>query len=200
MTPVPDTRPSLIVRLQNAQDEAAWSEFLALYEPLILREMRKNGLQECDARDACQQVLTAVARDVAGWKADGRTASFRRWLFRIARNRMLKSLAQTRSRVKAAGGTDAQIRLENHPESRVSSTGDFEIEYRRQLLVSAAEEIRGEFHESTWQAFWRTCVDGQPAADVAAQLGTSTGNVYVARSRIIARLREKVSEADDDAV
>jgi RNA polymerase sigma-70 factor (ECF subfamily) len=66
MAPVPDTRPSLIVRLQNAQDEAAWSEFLALYEPLILREMRKNGLQECDARDACQQVLTAVACDVAG--------------------------------------------------------------------------------------------------------------------------------------
>jgi RNA polymerase sigma-70 factor (ECF subfamily) len=113
---------------------------------------------------------------------------------------MLKSLVQTRSRIRATGGTDAQIRLENHPDFRVSSAGDFEIEYRRQVLVTAAEEIRGEFHESTWQAFWRTCVDGQAAADVAAQLGTTTGNVYVSRSRIIARLREKVSEVEDDAV
>jgi RNA polymerase sigma-70 factor (ECF subfamily) len=200
MDPVPETRASLIVRLRNAQDKAAWSEFLALYEPLILRQMRKNGLQECDARDACQQVLTAVARDVGQWQADGRTASFRRWLFQIARNRIIKSLSQVRTRARATGGTDAHIRLESHPDPRESPSADFDVECRRQLLAWAAEEVQGEFHQSTWQAFWRTCVDGQPATDVAAQLGTTTGNVYVARSRVIARLREKVREVEDDAM
>jgi RNA polymerase sigma-70 factor (ECF subfamily) len=137
---------------------------------------------------------------VGGWKDDGRKASFRRWLFRIARNRVLKFLVQARSGTRGAGGTDAQIRLEGQPDSRGSLSAEFEIEYRQELLVWAAEEIRVEFHDSTWQAFWRTCVEGQPVGDVAAQLGTSAGNVYVARSRIIARLREKISEVEDDAV
>lgn len=200
MNPVPDTRASLIVRLRNAQDEAAWCEFVALYEPLILRQMRKNGLQESDARDACQQVLAAVARDVGQWQADGRTASFRRWLFQIARNRLLKSLAQARSRTRGAGGSDARIRLEGHPDSRESPVADLDVEDRRERLLWAAAEVQSEFRPSTWEAFWRTCVEGQPVADVAAELGTTAGNVYVARSRIIARLREKVKEVEDDSL
>src|SRR5258706_9805557 len=108
----PETRPSLVVRLGNARDGAAWTEFLAVYEPLILRLMRKNGLQESDARDVCQQVLAAVARDVNAWQPDGAKASFRRWLFQIARHRVIKFLVKRRKGEAAAGGTEAQILLE----------------------------------------------------------------------------------------
>src|SRR5258706_1457132 len=112
----PETRPSLVVRLGNARDGAAWTEFLAVYEPLILRLMRKQGLQNSDARDVCQQVLAAVARDVSQWRPDGRQASFRRWLFQVARNRMLKFLAKSRREPPAAGGTEAQIKLASQPD------------------------------------------------------------------------------------
>lgn len=196
MTHQPETRQSLIVRLPNARDEAAWAEFLSLYEPLILRLMRKQGLQYGDARDVCQQVLAAVARDVRQWRPDGRQASFRRWLFQVARNRLLKFLAQRRKEPRAAGGTEAQIKLESQPDFRGTITTQWEQEYRQELLAWGAEQIRGEFQDKTWQAFWRTCICGQSVVTVAADLGTTAGNVYVARSRIIARLREKISEVE----
>ncbi|MBW3596612.1 MAG: sigma-70 family RNA polymerase sigma factor [Planctomycetes bacterium] len=194
----PKTRPSLIARLKNAQDHEAWSEFLAIYEPLILCLMRRHGFQECDARDACQQVLAAVARDVEKWRPDGAEASFRRWLFRIARNRAVKLLVQQRKRIRGRGGTSAQVALENQPGRSESLSAEFAREHRRQVLLWAAEQIRGEYRESTWQAFWRTCIVGRPIPDVAAELGVSVGNVYVARSRIIARLREKVQGIEEE--
>ncbi|MHC4405850.1 MAG: sigma factor-like helix-turn-helix DNA-binding protein, partial [Planctomycetota bacterium] len=67
-----------------------------------------------------------------------------------------------------------------------------------QLLTWAAERIRAEFHESTWEAFWRSYVEDHPIADVAEQLGMPVGSVYVSRSRIVARLRSKVREIIDD--
>ncbi len=190
----PETRASLIVRLKNARDEAAWTEFLMLYEPVILRLMWKHGLQEGDARDVCQQVLAAVAKDVEQWKSDDKQASFRRWLSRIARNRVIKFLVKERARIVAEGGSVAHDHLQSVVDPHASLSAEIEREYRQQALLLAGEQIRGEFHESTWHAFWMTCVDGRSVADVAAELRLTPGNVYVARSRIIARLREKVRE------
>ncbi len=194
MPPSPETRPSLVVRLRSVRDEAAWVEFLEVYEPLILRLMRKHGLQESDARDVCQQVIVAVAQDIEQWKPDGAKESFRRWLFQIARNRVIKFLVKERQRVVAEGGTDGQIQLAAQSDSHASLSAEFEREYRQQLLLCAAQQIRGEFRESTWAAFWRTCIDGRSAVEVSEELGMSVGNLYVARSRIIARLRVRVSE------
>jgi RNA polymerase sigma-70 factor (ECF subfamily) len=191
------TRLSLVVRLKNAQDHEAWTEFMAIYEPLILRLMVRQGLQESDARDACQQVLQAVARDISQWKPDGNQASFRRWLSRIARNRAVKFLVKERKTPRAAGGSGAQNLLEGQPDAAVSLEEAYEREFQRQLLLRAADQVRPEFRESTWAAFWETCVESRPIAEVAAELGTSVGNVYVARSRVIARLRKKVEAIRD---
>jgi RNA polymerase sigma factor (sigma-70 family) len=190
----PETRPSLMLRLLNARDEAAWTEFLAIYEPLILRLLRKHNLQDSDARDVCQQVLAAVACDLDQWKSDGAAASFRRWLSQIARHRVIKFLTRQRPWAVATGGTDAHELMAAQPDSQESLTAEFEVEYRQQLLLCAAAQIRGEFRESTWLAFWKTCIDGRGVADVADELGMTAGNVYVARSRIMARLRTRVTE------
>jgi RNA polymerase sigma-70 factor (ECF subfamily) len=190
----PTTRLSLLVRLKNARDHEAWTEFTAIYEPLILRLLARNGLQECDARDVCQQVFAAVAKDIQRWRPDGRERSFRRWLFRIARNRVIKFLAGERKRPRGAGGSDAHAALEQQPDERESISELFDREYRRQLLLWAAEQIRAEFRESTWEAFWRSYVQGEAIADVAEQLGMSVGSVYVSRSRIVARLKSKIKE------
>ncbi len=195
--PSPKTRLSLVVRLKNAQDHEAWTEFTAIYEPLILHLLARNSLQESDARDVCQQVLAAVAKDIEQWRPDGREQSFRRWLFRIAKNRVIKFLVNQRKKPRGAGGSAAQLSLEQQPDTRESISELFEHEYRQQLLLRAAEQIRAEFRESTWEAFWRSYVLERPIADVARELDMSAGNVYVARSRIVARLRSKVREIVD---
>lgn len=198
----PVTRPSLMIRLRDPQDEAAWAEFVSLYEPLLLRVMRQRGLQEADARDVTQQVVLAVTQAVDRWRPDGRPESFRRWLFTIARKLALKFVQRAKSfdRLprRGVGGTDMLDLLNSLPEPEPGTITTFDDEYRNEVFHRAAEVACGEFRESTWQAFWRTCVLHEPIADVARVLEMSTGNVYVARSRVIARLRKIVEDCEVD--
>ena len=68
----PETRPSLMLRLRQAADQQAWTEFVSIYEPLLLRLMKQRGLQEADARDVTQQVILAVTQAVERWLQGGR--------------------------------------------------------------------------------------------------------------------------------
>lgn len=198
MASSPETRPSLLVRLRSARDEAAWAEFLVVYEPLVLGLLRKHGLQESDARDVWQQVLAALVRDIEQWQPDGAAASFRRWLFRITRNRVARFLGRSKLGTIAVGGSDAQEVLAAQPDLHEPLEDDIERDYRQHLLLCATVQVRPGFRESTWQAFWQTCVEGKSVDDVAAQLGMSVGSVYVARSRIMAQLRARVAEMQAD--
>jgi len=194
----PETRPSLMLRLREPADQQAWSEFVSIYEPLVLRLMRQRGLQEADARDVTQQVVLAVTQAVERWQPDGREASFRRWLFAIARKLALKFVERGRSPIGTArvgaGGTDMLKLLDSLPEPEHRTMEAFDDEYRTEVFRWAAEQVRSEFRDPTWQAFWRTCVVNETIANVAEHLGMTAGNVYVARSRVIARLREMVEE------
>jgi RNA polymerase sigma-70 factor (ECF subfamily) len=188
----PTTRHSLVLRLHNRDDQAAWSEFAKLYEPLVYRLGRRRGLQDADARDLCQDVLSAVAAAVERWDPDPAKGSFRGWLFRIARNLSAKALARQGRQARGTGRTSVQELLEAQPAADPAAAAEVEAEFRHRAFQWAAERVRREFAEATWQAFWRTGVEGRPVADVAEELGLSAGAVYVARSRVLARLRLRV--------
>ena len=194
----PTTRRSLVLRLRNAEDQAAWAEFVQLYEPLIYRLARRKGLQDADARDLCQDVLSAVADAVGRWDPDPTRGRFRAWLFRIARNLLVNFLARQRRHAGGSGRSSVQELLEAQPAGDDGAEAEFAAELRRRAFRWAAEQVRVEFTEPTWQAFWKTGVEGRPVAAVAAELGLSPGAVYVARSRVLARLRERVAQLTED--
>jgi RNA polymerase sigma-70 factor (ECF subfamily) len=198
MPETPDTRPSLLVRLKDARDEVAWREFVEIYEPLLRRLARQRGFQDADAAELTQEVLLAVAGAIERWDPDRRRGSFRGWLSRVARNLMVNVLVRRQRGPRVIGGTDMMQLLEEEPERDCRESALFDGEHRRQLFLWASGQIRSEFRDSTWQAFWRTCVENRPIAEVAAELRLSPGAVYVARSRVMARLREKVSEASSN--
>ncbi|MBS0205120.1 MAG: sigma-70 family RNA polymerase sigma factor [Planctomycetes bacterium] len=189
----PDTRPSLMLRLRAPQDQQAWAEFVSIYEPLVMRVLRQRGLQHSDARDVTQQVILAVTQAVQRWQPDGQRASFRRWLFSIARRLAIRFLERGQPK-RGVGGSDMLKVLDRLPEPEHRTKALFDDEYRNEVFRWAADQIKTEFRESTWQAFWRTCVLNEPIPHVAELLGMSLGNVYVARSRIIARLRIVVEQ------
>lgn len=191
----PATRRSLIVKLRDPADTAAWREFAAIYEPWIYRLARRRGLQDADARDLCQEVFRALARSVDRWEPA--RGSFRGWLSRIARNLMINLLTRREPFSLGSGASGVQDLLEAQPAPDPSATGLFEAEYRRHLFQRAADEVSGEFTPSTWQAFWRTAVEGRPGAEVAAALGLSVGAVYIARSRVLARLKRRIEQLGD---
>jgi RNA polymerase sigma-70 factor (ECF subfamily) len=188
------TRPSLLVRLRDAGDRAAWGQFVELYAPLVYRFARRRGLQDADAADLTQDVLKAVAGASARLEYDPGRGTFRGWLFTVARNLLNNFLARQRRRPAAEGGTEGQRLLEELPAPIENEEALWQQEYEQRLFDWAAEQIRGDFQETTWQAFWRTAVEGENPRTVAAALALSVGAVYVAKSRVLARLRKLVQE------
>ncbi|HEY2252319.1 MAG TPA: sigma-70 family RNA polymerase sigma factor [Planctomycetaceae bacterium] len=193
MAESPQTRPSLLQRLRGRRDEPAWAEFLVIYEPLVLRLMRRRGLQESDARDALQQVLLRISGAIERYEPDGAQASFRRWLYCIARNVVVTFLTRQARQPESLGDRQPEDISETQPAATAESDL-FDHEYQQQVLAWATEQVRCEFRDPTWRAFVETSIHGRPIAEVARELGLSAGSVYVARSRVIARLRAKVEE------
>ncbi len=195
MERTPTTRISLLVRLRNPQDSRAWFEFTEVYAPLIYRLARRKGLQDADASDLTQEVLRAVARAVERDAYDPARGSFRGWLFRIARNLTVNHLLAQARQVRGSGDTGVRDLLEALPAPE-DDPAAFSAEYRRQLLWWAAEQVRGEFSELTWRAFWLAGVEGLSAQEVAETLDTTAGTVYHCKSRVMARLRKKIEEVE----
>jgi RNA polymerase sigma factor (sigma-70 family) len=193
-----DTRHSLIIRLRDSTDEVAWREFVELYEPLVYRLARGKGLQDSDARDICQEVLHAVARAAERWDSDPARGSFRGWLSRVTRNLVINFLA--RREEPGTGRTSMVELLEAQPKNDLSVSDLFDVEFRRRVFHWAAEKVEKDFTKDTWQAFWRSAVDGETPGQVAQDLGMSIGAVYIARSRVMARLRKQVEHIGDESV
>ncbi len=183
---IPDTRQSLIARLHDAGDAAAWVEFCAIYEPTTYRMARKFGLQDADAREVTQEVLLLVSRKIAAFEI-GRDGRFRGWLACIARNAAVDLLR--RRKTTGVGGSDFVRQLAELPLNTNDDAYAFDIEARRQQFRWAADQVRHVVSEQTWQAFWLTAVDGNAGDQVAKQLGMSVGAVYVARCRTLARVK-----------
>ena len=169
-----------------------------IYTPLVHRLARARGFQEADAADLAQDVFRAVAGAIDRWNPDPRLGSFRAWLFRISRNLMVNALAARRRHPRGSGDTDVRRLLEEVPDPNAEDTALFDAEYRRRLFEWAASRCRAEFRDATWQAFWRTGVDGEAPVDVGRSLGMTVGAVYVARSRVMARLKREIEQVEDD--
>lgn len=191
----PTTRYSLLARLVQPSDEQAWREFMEIYEPLVYRLARRRGFQDADAADLCQDVFHAAAKAIERWQARPDRGAFRPWLFQIARNVMINALRARQRQFTATGASEVRRLLEEQPaEDEESQLVD--AQYERQLFHWAAEQVRAEFREATWRAFWLTGIEGQKPQQVADELNMSVGAVYIARSRVMARLRAKVEEVE----
>jgi RNA polymerase sigma factor (sigma-70 family) len=193
MTAPPLTRASLLVRLRDPRDIEAWKEFVHLYASVIYGFARKRGLQDADAADLMQEVLRSFAGSVGRLEYDPRKGTFRGWLFKVTRNKVYNFLEAGRRHARGSGDSAAHQRLEEHPGVEPDED-DWDREYERKAFNWAAERVKDEFQDSTWRAFWLTAVDGQNAKEVGDQLGLSPGAVYVAKSRVLARLREEIAE------
>lgn len=191
MSHVPLTQPSLLVRLKDAHDREAWERFVDLYAPLVYAFVRKRGLQDADAADLTQDVLRQVASAAKSLIYDPRRGSFRGWLFTVVRNRLTDHFRAAARREHGSGDSD-QWRVVSDQLVSETDSAEWDAAYERQLFDYAARHVRADFAETTWSAFWETAVEGREGRIVAAELGLTVAAVYLAKGRVMARLKEQV--------
>jgi RNA polymerase sigma-70 factor (ECF subfamily) len=198
MPDAPPTRPSLLLRLRDHRDDQAWGEFVDLYAPLVYAYARRHGLQDADAADLTQTCLRQVAAHVGSLEYDRRRGTFRGWLFTIVRNKLRDFRDQPRRLYQGSGDARVQRLLELQAAPEPEESARWERDYRLRLLAWAADRVRPQVQETTWQAFWQTAVEGKGGAEVARALELTAAAVYLAKSRVMARLRAAVREVQEE--
>jgi RNA polymerase sigma-70 factor (ECF subfamily) len=189
--PQQPTSLSLLQRVRN-RDPQAWERFVGLYEPLVRYWCGRWQVVGEDAADVCQEVFQAVATGIDQFRRDRAGDTMRGWMRGITRHKLLDHFRLRAQEPRAAGGTDAQLRLQGLAEPEVPL--DEPQEQATSLYHRALELVRCEFEERTWQAFWRAAVEGQSPVDTATDLGVTPAAVRKAKSRILLRLREELGE------
>ncbi len=186
---------TLLEQLRWRRPEA-WERFVRLYGGLIHRWCRRAGLTAEDAADVLQEVLAAVMLHLPDFCRDQPGGSFGGWLATITRNKVRDHYRRRHGRAEARGGSTAQRQLSEIPQPPELSEESIRVDADSQSWLSrrVLETIRAEFEVRTWQAFWRTTVDGQPPAYVADDLQMSVAAVYMAKSRVLRRLRQAMGE------
>jgi RNA polymerase sigma-70 factor, ECF subfamily len=184
MPPLPtSTSLSLLDRLKDPADADAWVRLDHLYTGLLRAWFAAAGAQPADRDDLTQNALVVVVRQMREFRHGGRPGSFRAWLRGIATN-----LLREHWRARPTPQADSVLGELADPASGLSRVWD--EDHERHVLEGLLDLARPEFAESTWQAFRRAGFDGVPARQAADELGLSVNAVLIAKSRVLARLRE----------
>ena len=196
------TSTSLLLGVQ-AGEHAPWSRLVALYGGLIYRWCRQRGLDQAAAADVVQEVFLAVHRKATDFRRDRPGDTFRGWMRRITINK-IHDLHRRRARQPlAVGGSTIHRQLQQLPDEAAVENEQLEPECRGSdndgdwLYQRAVELVRDQFESTTWQAFWMVAVEGRPPQDVMEALAISRNAVYIAKSRVLSRLRAEFAEVID---
>jgi RNA polymerase sigma-70 factor (ECF subfamily) len=187
----PPTRPTLLRRIRNRQDHEAWTSFVTIYTPLIYGHCRKRGLQEEDARDVTQEVFVKV------WKFEYQPEKgrFRSWLGTVTW-RAIRRKQRQRREVNGRGTVEGEDLLDQETARQEESA--LEADINRYLFETALARVRPHFADPTWRAFELAWCQDRPAAEVAHELGIPIDHVYVAKHRVLKRLREEIEHLAED--
>jgi RNA polymerase sigma-70 factor, ECF subfamily len=205
MRHAPTTRFSLLAKLGDAADQEAWLEFVRLYEPAIYRFARSRGLQDADAREVVQDVLLNVGR-LASKNQTTELRSFRSWLAQVTRNRVIdlvrqRSYTRKEQSLNSTSYSLGALSSEGHrsiADYPTTIDREWQLAVRREWFHRAAQTIQSQIDPKQWQAFYQTAVEVQDPVLVANRLGMTIGNVYVARCRVIKKLRKLVESLSID--
>lgn len=193
----PVTDASLLAALALPGNGEAWAEFVPLYGPVIERYARQAGLSAHDADEVRSRVLAALVTAIEGLRYDP-TRRFRGYL-RTAVNNGVRRLHRERTRRPGdfASGSENERRVLNELVARLDLDGlsdeiEADVHERMQIAQTIVDRVRALVAPKTWQAYWLTAIEEQPAANVAQQLGKSVGAVYMATHRVNKMLKAQV--------
>lgn len=193
MGPGISTRPTLLSRVRDGSDDAAWREFDERYRQLILRYARRRGLQECDAEDARQLVMMGLVRALPGFHYRPEIGRFRDYLRRAVDHAIARVCAGAGPAVVVDGRTLEETAAPGVEEDREA----WEREWVHAHLRRAFAASRHAFDPRTLAVFEHLLAGAVPR-DVAASFGISRAAVYKIRQRVGDHLRDRIAEQVHD--
>lgn len=185
-----ETRESLLLRAQ-AGEKAAWKELTDLYRPLILAWLNRQGVPARDLEDLSQEVLLSVVEHLPDFQHRGHRGAFRSWLRTIVSSRTADYWRKADGDTQASGGSGAAAALQQIADPDSAANRQWDEEHDRYVVHCLLDLVEEEFEPITLRAFRRLALDGVSGAEAARELGLSVAAVYVAKSRVLARIRQK---------
>jgi RNA polymerase sigma-70 factor (ECF subfamily) len=151
-----------------------------------------RGLNDADAADLGQEVMRSVAKAISRFDYDPGKGTFRSWLYTIARNKLNNFFKKSARQPQGLDQTTV-LKVVNQLEDKEADMEVYwELEHRRLMFEWAASQIRNNYESQTWEAFERLALRNENPSVVAQNLNMKLGAVYVAKSRITAKLRELI--------
>lgn len=193
-----ETSLSLLQRLKGDREAPDWNRFVNLYDPLLRAWLRRHSLLVDDSDDVVQNIMAVVVRKVSEFEHNGRTGAFRTWLKEITA-RCLHSYWRSRKNQPAGvGGSDVQALIADLQDPQSEASQEWDREHDRFVMRKLLDDLKTEFEPKTWLAFQRFALEQIPAAKVAEELDISANAVFIAKSRVLARLRQESQGILDD--
>jgi len=183
------TRPSLLLRVRDAGDVEAWRTFVSIYAPIVHQFNRRHGLQDADAADRTQEVLSEVARAIRSFEYDPTRGRFRDWLLTIARRVLYRFKARQARRQEQGCAAEALETVEDD-----GADAEWNDAFNARVLRVALQRIQPCFEPATWRAFELVWIESRSAAETAQELSLRIEQIYLAKSRVLKRLSEEVRE------
>jgi RNA polymerase sigma-70 factor (ECF subfamily) len=187
---VNETRQSLLLRAQTGE-ENAWKDLTDLYRPLIIGWLNRQGVPAVDLDDLAQDVLLSVVRNLPAFEHSGNRGAFRSWLRAIVCSRTTDYWRVTGATTQASGGSGAAAALQQIADPDSDLNRQWDEEHDRYVLDCLMDLVAEEFEPATLRAFRRLALDGASGAEVAEELGLSVAAVYMAKSRVLQRIRQE---------
>ncbi len=189
------TRPSLLMRIRDRNDEESWRTFVTIYAPLVYRYCCRHGLQDADAADVCQEVMEKVARAIRSFEYQPAKGLFRNWLLTITRRRLAdfhQKIARRPEQSIASAGVEGLSEEGDRPDA------DWNQDFTDRVLQVALERSRPNFEPATWRAFESVWIENRSAAETADALALNIDLVYYSKARVLKRLKAEVEEIVED--
>lgn len=184
-----NTSLTLLELIKQDDDPLAWQRMVNLYHPLLIQWIKRLGGREEDADDLAQEVLLIVTKKLSEFEHAGRVGAFRSWLKNIARNCLLKFWREKKGQLAGTGATEFQHHLNQLADDTSPLSQLWNQEYEEFVLASVLKHIQPEFQSQTWMIFQRVAMAGETPNEVAEDLGVTTNTIFIAKSRVMARLR-----------
>jgi RNA polymerase sigma-70 factor (ECF subfamily) len=185
-----ETRQSLLLRAQNGET-TAWKDLTNLYRPLMLGWLNRQGVPASDVEDLSQEVLLSVVKCLPDFQHSGQRGAFRTWLRTIVCRRTADYWRALDSNTQATGGSGATAALQQIADPDSDLNRQWDEEHDQYVVHCLLDLVDQKFEPVTLQAFRRLALDGASGEQVAQELGMSVAAVYVAKSRVLARIRQE---------